>query len=116
MSAMPALGEIEDQRSKPGWPLKGRVGCPSRQRHFLRHFLGDRLARAVHHARQRNDMGLTIHYQLATTGDEADARNLMQQLRQAALDLPFRHIGEIVELRGGQCDWKRRTSGCCRSS
>jgi hypothetical protein len=34
-------------------------------------------------------MGLTIHYQLATTGDEALARKLVQQLRQAALDLPF---------------------------
>ena len=30
-------------------------------------------------------MGLTIHYQLAATGDEANARKLVQQLRQAAL-------------------------------
>ena len=69
----------------------------------------------MHHARQRNDMGRTIHYQLATTGGEADARKLLQQLRQAALDLPFQHIGEIVELRGVPRDWKRRASGCCRS-
>jgi hypothetical protein len=55
-----------------------------------------------------NDMGLTIHYQLAATGDEANARKLVQQLRQAALDLPFQHVGEIVELQGDQCDWKRR--------
>jgi hypothetical protein len=35
-------------------------------------------------------MGLTIHYQLTiTTGDEAHAHKLVQQLRQAALDLPF---------------------------
>jgi len=54
-------------------------------------------------------MGLTIHYQLATTtGDEAHARKLVQQLRQAALDLPFQHVGEIVEFQGNQCDWKRR--------
>src|ERR1039457_2346468 len=54
-------------------------------------------------------MGLTIHYQLATiTGDEAHARKLVQQLRQAALDLPFQHVGEIVELRGDQCDYKQR--------
>ena len=54
-------------------------------------------------------MGLTIHYELATTtGDEAHARKLVQQLHQAALDLPFQHVGEIVEFQGDQCDWKRR--------
>jgi len=53
-------------------------------------------------------MGLTIHYQLATAGDEAHARKLVQQLRQAALDLPFEHVGEIVEFRGDECDWQRR--------
>jgi len=54
-------------------------------------------------------MGLTIHYELTTTtGDEAHARKLVQQLRQAALDLPFQHVGEIVELRGDQCDYKQR--------
>ena len=56
-------------------------------------------------------MGLTIHYQLASTGDEAHTRQLVQQLRQAALDLPLQHVGEIVELRGDQCDWKRRAAG-----
>jgi hypothetical protein len=71
--------------------------------------VGDGLAEALHHERQRNDMGLTIHYQLATTtGDEVNARKLVQQLRQAALDLPFQHVGEIVELRGDQCDYKPR--------
>jgi hypothetical protein len=35
-------------------------------------------------------MGLTIHYQPATTGDQKHARKLVQQLRQAALDLPLR--------------------------
>jgi hypothetical protein len=53
-------------------------------------------------------MGLTIHYQLATTGDEAHARKLVQQLRQAALDLPFQQVGEIAEFRGDQCDYKQR--------
>ena len=56
-------------------------------------------------------MGLTIHYELATTtGDEANARKLVQQLRQAALDPPFQHVGETVEFRGEQCDWKRRAA------
>jgi len=46
-------------------------------------------------------MGLTIHYQLATTmGDEAHARKLVQQLRRAALDLPFVRVGEAVEFCG----------------
>jgi len=53
-------------------------------------------------------MGLTIHYQLATAGDEAHSRKLVQQLRQAALDLPFEHVGEIAEFRGDECNWKLR--------
>ena len=52
--------------------------------------------------RQQHDMGLTIHYHLAATGDEANARKLVQQLRQATLDLPFQHVGEIVEFRRSQ--------------
>ena len=73
-----------------------------------RHFVGDALAEALHHERQRHDMGLTIHYQLATTGEEALARKVIQQLHQAALDLPFHHVGEIVEFQGDECDWKQR--------
>ena len=53
-------------------------------------------------------MGLTIHYQLVTTGDEAQARKLVQQLWQAALDLPFQHVGELVEFTGDQCDYRKR--------
>jgi hypothetical protein len=53
-------------------------------------------------------MGLTIHYQLATSGDEAHARKLVQELRQVALDLPFEHVDEIVEFQGDQCYWKQR--------
>ena len=34
----------------------------------------DGLADVLHHKRQRRNMGLTIHYQLATTGDEEHAR------------------------------------------
>jgi hypothetical protein len=70
--------------------------------------MGDGLAGALHHERQRHDMGLTIHYQLTTPGDEAHARKLVQHLHQAALDLPFQHVGEIVELRGDQCDYTKR--------
>ncbi len=53
-------------------------------------------------------MGLTIHYQLTATLDEALARKLVHQLRQAALDLPIQHVGDMVEFRGNECDWKWR--------
>ena len=53
-------------------------------------------------------MGLTIHYRLATAGDEAHARKLVQQLRHAALDLPFKRVGDMVEFRGDDCNWKQR--------
>jgi hypothetical protein len=72
------------------------------------HFMSDGLVVALHHERQRHEMGLTIHYQLATTGDEAHARKLVRQLRQVALDLPLEHVGEIVEFRDEQCDWQQR--------
>ncbi|HEV7923828.1 MAG TPA: hypothetical protein VGR14_00625 [Verrucomicrobiae bacterium] len=70
--------------------------------------MGDEQAGPLHHQRQRHDMGLTIHYQLASTGDDAKARKLVQQLRQTALDLPIQHVGEIVECRGDECSWKQR--------
>jgi len=73
------------------------------------HFVGDSLVGALHHEPQRHDMGLSIHYHLkTTTGDEARARNLVHELRQAALDLPLQHVGEIVEFQGDQCDYKQR--------
>ncbi len=53
-------------------------------------------------------MGLTIHYRLTATGDEEHARKLVQQLRQTALDLPFQHVGDIIELRGDECDYCKR--------
>ncbi|MBE0541670.1 MAG: hypothetical protein IH623_09820 [Verrucomicrobia bacterium] len=53
-------------------------------------------------------MGLTIHYQLGATGDEPCARQLVQELRQAALDLPLQEVGEIVEFRRDDCDWNQR--------
>ena len=44
-------------------------------------------------------MGLTIHYQLATTGDQAHARKLIPQLHQAALALPFQHVAKLSSFR-----------------
>ena len=41
-------------------------------------------------------MGLTIHFKLETnTSSPDDARKLVEQLRQKALDLPFKEVGEI---------------------
>ena len=51
-------------------------------------------------------MGLTIHYDF-----KSKSRNIKQvrqqigQLRQRALDLPFQHVGEIVELASDQADF-----------
>ena len=70
--------------------------------------MGDGLAGALQDERQRHDMGLTIHYQLATAGDEAHSRKLVQQLRQAALDLPLQRVGDVAEFRGDECNWKQR--------
>src|ERR1700689_3569364 len=53
-------------------------------------------------------MGLTIHYSLTTKGDEAHARTLITSLHQAAHDLPFKTLGDIVDLSGAACSFDRR--------
>jgi len=53
-------------------------------------------------------MGLTIHYSLKAIGSEAQARKLIEQLHQKARDLPFKEVGELVDLSGGQCDFDQR--------
>jgi hypothetical protein len=45
-------------------------------------------------------MGLTIHYTLKA---KADAKEIVQKMRQLAMDLPFEEVGEIVDLKGEQC-------------
>ena len=50
-------------------------------------------------------MGLTIHYSLQSTRrTPAKARQLIEQLRQKALDLPFKEVGEVVEVNGDTAD------------
>jgi len=50
-------------------------------------------------------MGLTIHYSLhLASRTPAKARQLVEQLRQKALDLPFKEVGEIVEVNGDTAD------------
>ena len=53
-------------------------------------------------------MGLTIHYQLKAKGTEAAARKLVETLHQAAHDLPFKEVGDVVDLKGDQCDYDSR--------
>lgn len=58
-------------------------------------------------------MALTIHYELkkqnCRTRDAAF--DTVAALRERALNLPFDHVGEIVELSGDQCDHKNHRSG-----
>ena len=57
-------------------------------------------------------MGLTIHYSLATkTPSSNTARQLVEQLRQRALDLPFAEVGDVVEFSGDDCNFERHDAG-----
>jgi hypothetical protein len=50
-------------------------------------------------------MGLTIHYSLKSdAASPSRARQLIEKLRQAALDLPMAEVSEVVELSGAECD------------
>jgi hypothetical protein len=55
-------------------------------------------------------MGLTIHYSFKAQGSDAQARALVQALHQTAQDLPFKELGQVVELAGEQCDADKRAS------
>ena len=50
-------------------------------------------------------MGLTIHYRLKARGTADNARSLLAQLRQRALDLPFMEVGDILDLSGPAADF-----------
>lgn len=53
-------------------------------------------------------MGLTIHYCLqADTSDPKHARQLVEQLRQKAQKLPFKEVGEIIDLTGDEADFEK---------
>jgi len=53
-------------------------------------------------------MGLTIHYSLKTRGGHPRAQRLVNALHQAALNLPFTEVGEVMELSGDECDLAHR--------
>jgi len=53
-------------------------------------------------------MGLTIHYQLRSAATAtADVRRVLEQLRQRARDLPFKEVGDVVELAGDRCNFEK---------
>jgi len=53
-------------------------------------------------------MGLTIHYSLKAQGSDVQARELIHALHQTAQDLPFKELGQVIELSGEQCDHNKR--------
>src|SRR5690348_15939953 len=47
-------------------------------------------------------MGLSIGYKLTTDLREvADVRQLLEAVRQFALDLPLAHVGEVIDVTAG---------------
>jgi len=53
-------------------------------------------------------MGLTIHYGLqADYNNPKRARQLIEQLRQKALDLPFKEVGAIMDMSGDAADFEK---------
>ena len=51
-------------------------------------------------------MGLTIHYKLqADTRSHHKVRQLVEQLRERARDIPFREVEDLIELSGDDCDF-----------
>lgn len=54
-------------------------------------------------------MGLTIHYSLHSASQSADEpRRLVERLRQRALNLSFKRVGEMLDLTGEACDFEQR--------
>jgi len=54
-------------------------------------------------------MGLTIHYDLRTDlKNPKDVRQLVEAIRQHALDLPFAEVGEIKEFKGANTAFEEK--------
>jgi hypothetical protein len=54
-------------------------------------------------------MGLTIHYSFKAPASDAQARQLVNALHQTAQDLPFKELGQVVELSTEQCKFNNRS-------
>jgi len=54
-------------------------------------------------------MGLTIHYDLKTNLTKPqDVCKLVEAIRQHALDLPFKEVGEVQQFQGQETGWDRK--------
>ena len=54
-------------------------------------------------------MGLTIHYDLKTSlMKPQDVRKLVEAIRQHALDLPFKEVGEVKLFQGPETSWDNK--------
>ena len=54
-------------------------------------------------------MGLTIHYDLKTDLKKPqDVRKLVEAIRQHALDLPFKEVGEVQQFQGPETRWDNK--------
>lgn len=55
-------------------------------------------------------MGLTIHYTLSCDHPARSPKplQLVEAVRQLALDMPFQSVGTVYDLRGKQCDFEAR--------
>jgi hypothetical protein len=60
-------------------------------------------------------MGLTIHYELnSNAASPEQARQIVEQLRQAALDLAMSEVGEVVAFSGTDCNFENAEDGLLR--
>ena len=51
-------------------------------------------------------MGLTIHWSFKGPKTKAEAKTVIEKLRQRAMDLPFESVGEILHLRGKDANFE----------
>jgi len=57
-------------------------------------------------------MGLTIHYSLALKSrSTTKARQLIERLRQRAMDLPLQSVGDIIDVAGESADFQKLPKG-----
>lgn len=84
-------------------------GRPPRQRCPRKRFQRSTLPLTSSRLNETNNiMGLTIHYSFKPQCDSPEAaRQIVEQLRQKALDLPFLQVGEIIEASGEEADYER---------
>ena len=52
-------------------------------------------------------MGLTVHWQFQGPKTKAEAKGILEKLRQRAMDLPFVRVGELVEFKGKKAQFSQ---------